>query len=42
MEQSDLAGIGLDISLRQQVERLTKLAKQSGIDSVVSSVQESK
>jgi orotidine-5'-phosphate decarboxylase len=40
MEQSDLEGIGLDISPRQQVERLAKLAKQSGMDGVVSSAQE--
>ena len=40
MEQSDLAGIGLDISPRQQVERLAKLSKQSGMDGVVSSAQE--
>jgi orotidine-5'-phosphate decarboxylase len=40
MEQSDLAGIGLDISPRQQVERLAKLARQSGMDGVVSSAQE--
>lgn len=40
MEQSDLAGIGLDISPRQQVERLAKLAKRSGMDGVVSSAQE--
>mgnify|MGYP002700329769 FL=1 len=40
MEQSDLAGIGLDIQPRQQVERLAKLAKQSGMDGVVSSAQE--
>ena len=40
MEQSDLAGIGLDISPRQQVERLAKLAKLSGMDGVVSSAQE--
>ena len=40
MEQSDLAGIGLDISPQQQVERLAKLAKQSGMDGVVSSAQE--
>jgi orotidine-5'-phosphate decarboxylase len=40
MEQSDLAGIGLDIEPRQQVERLAKLAKQSGMDGVVSSAQE--
>ena len=40
MEQSDLAGIGLDISPQQQVERLAKLSKQSGMDGVVSSAQE--
>jgi orotidine-5'-phosphate decarboxylase len=40
MEQSDLAGIGLDISPRQQVERLAKLSKQSGMDGVVSSAHE--
>jgi orotidine-5'-phosphate decarboxylase len=40
MEQSDLAGIGLDISPRQQVTRLAKLSKQAGMDGVVSSAQE--
>lgn len=40
MEQSDLAGIGLDISPQQQVERLAKLSRQSGMDGVVSSAQE--
>ena len=40
MEQSDLAGIGVDVSPRQQVERLAKLSKQSGMDGVVSSAQE--
>jgi orotidine-5'-phosphate decarboxylase len=40
MEQADLAGIGLDITPQQQVERLAKLAKQSGMDGVVSSAQE--
>jgi orotidine-5'-phosphate decarboxylase len=40
MEQTDLAGIGLDISPQQQVERLAKLSKQSGMDGVVSSAQE--
>jgi orotidine-5'-phosphate decarboxylase len=40
MEQSDLAGIGLDVSPRQQVERLAKLSKQAGMDGVVSSAQE--
>ena len=40
MEQSDLAGIGLDITPQQQVERLAKLSKLSGMDGVVSSAQE--
>jgi orotidine-5'-phosphate decarboxylase len=40
MEQADLAGIGLDVSPREQVERLAKLSKQSGMDGVVSSAQE--
>lgn len=40
MEQSDLAGIGLDVSPQQQVQRLAKLSKQSGMDGVVSSAQE--
>jgi orotidine-5'-phosphate decarboxylase len=40
MEQSDLSGIGLDVSPQQQVERLAKLSKQSGMDGVVSSAQE--
>jgi orotidine-5'-phosphate decarboxylase len=40
MEQSDLAGIGLDVSPQQQVERLARLSKQSGMDGVVSSAQE--
>jgi orotidine-5'-phosphate decarboxylase len=40
IEQSDLAGIGLDVSPQQQVERLAKLAKQSGMEGVVSSAQE--
>ena len=40
MEQSDLAGIGLDITPQRQVERLAKLSKQSGMDGVVSSAQE--
>jgi orotidine-5'-phosphate decarboxylase len=40
MEQSDLAGIGLDVSPQQQVERLAKLSRQSGMDGVVSSAQE--
>lgn len=40
MEQSDLAGIGLDVEPRIQVERLAQLAKNSGMDGVVSSAQE--
>ena len=40
MEQSDLTGIGLDVNPQQQVERLAKLSKQSGMDGVVSSAQE--
>jgi orotidine-5'-phosphate decarboxylase len=40
MEQADLGGIGLDVSPREQVERLAKLSKQSGMDGVVSSAQE--
>lgn len=40
MEQSDLADIGLDVTPQQQVERLAKLSKQSGMDGVVSSAQE--
>lgn len=40
MEQSDLAGIGLDVLPQQQVERLAKLSKQSGMDGVVSSAHE--
>ncbi len=40
MEQSDLAGIGLDVTPQQQVERLAKLTQQSGLDGVVCSAQE--
>jgi len=40
MEQTDLVGIGLDVSPQQQVERLAKLSRQSGMDGVVSSAQE--
>ncbi|MEH6451126.1 MAG: orotidine-5'-phosphate decarboxylase [Oleispira sp.] len=42
MEQADLAGIGLDVTPQQQVERLAQLSKQSGMDGVVSSAQEIK
>lgn len=41
MEQSDLAGIGLNIAPQEQVIRLASLAKQSGLDGVVCSAQES-
>lgn len=40
MEQSDLAGIGLDISPQEQVIRLANLTKNSGLDGVVCSAQE--
>jgi len=40
MEQSDLAGVGLDIAPQLQVERLAKLAQNSGLDGVVCSAQE--
>ncbi|WP_413284119.1 orotidine-5'-phosphate decarboxylase [Vibrio sp. MA40-2] len=41
MEQNDLAGVGLDISPQQQVMRLAQLTKNSGLDGVVCSAQES-
>lgn len=40
MEQSDLAGIGLNIEPQEQVKRLAQLTKQSGLDGVVCSAQE--
>ncbi|UUM31383.1 orotidine-5'-phosphate decarboxylase [Vibrio japonicus] len=40
MEQSDLAGIGLDIAPQEQVIRLATLTKNSGLDGVVCSAQE--
>lgn len=40
MEQSDLAGIGLDIAPQEQVIRLASLTKNSGLDGVVCSAQE--
>ena len=40
MEQSDLAGIGLDIDPQEQVKRLAMLTKTSGLDGVVCSAQE--
>ncbi|AUI86441.1 orotidine 5'-phosphate decarboxylase [Vibrio azureus] len=41
MEQSDLAGIGLNLAPQEQVVRLAALAKNSGLDGVVCSAQES-
>lgn len=41
MEQSDLAGIGLDVKPQDQVMRLAKLTKNAGLDGVVCSAQES-
>lgn len=41
MEQSDLSGIGLDVSPQEQVKRLAKLTQQSGLDGVVCSAHES-
>ncbi|SIS21523.1 orotidine-5'-phosphate decarboxylase [Aquipseudomonas alcaligenes] len=40
MEQSDLAGIGLDIAPQEQVLRLAGLAAQAGMDGLVCSAQE--
>ncbi|MFA0085910.1 orotidine 5'-phosphate decarboxylase [Vibrio sp. 10N.286.49.C2] len=41
MEQSDLAGIGIDVTPQEQVLRLANLTKRSGLDGVVCSAQES-
>lgn len=41
MEQQDLAGIGLNVEPQQQVKRLAQLTKESGLDGVVCSAQES-
>ena len=41
MEQNDLVDIGLDITPQQQVMRLAQLTKNSGLDGVVCSAQES-
>ncbi|WP_411021208.1 orotidine 5'-phosphate decarboxylase / HUMPS family protein, partial [Salmonella sp. ZJJH19_0069] len=41
MEQSDLAGIGLNIAPQDQVIRLATLTKNAGLDGVVCSAQES-
>jgi orotidine-5'-phosphate decarboxylase len=40
MEQSDLAGIGLDVAPAEQVMRLAALAGQAGLDGLVCSAQE--
>ncbi|XAW90278.1 orotidine-5'-phosphate decarboxylase [Vibrio sp. CDRSL-10 TSBA] len=40
MEQSDLAGIGLNVAPEQQVMRLATLTKNAGLDGVVCSAQE--
>ncbi|MDO6672467.1 MULTISPECIES: orotidine-5'-phosphate decarboxylase [Cobetia] len=40
MEQTDLAGIGLDVTPLAQVERLAALAQQSGMHGVVCSARE--
>ncbi|AYA40158.1 orotidine-5'-phosphate decarboxylase [Xenorhabdus nematophila] len=40
MEQSDLSGIGVDVTPAQQTERLALLTKQCGLDGVVCSAHE--
>ncbi|SEK76627.1 orotidine-5'-phosphate decarboxylase [Atopomonas hussainii] len=40
MEQSDLAGIGLDVAPQSQVLRLAGLAAEAGLDGLVCSAQE--
>ena len=40
MEQSDLAGIGLNVEPQEQVKRLAQLTQKSGLDGVVCSAQE--
>lgn len=40
MEQSDLAGIGLDVEPATQVLRLAQLAERAGLDGLVCSAQE--
>jgi orotidine-5'-phosphate decarboxylase len=42
MEQEDLQGIGLDISPAEQVLRLARLARASGLDGVVCSANEAR
>lgn len=41
MEQHDLVSLGLDVTPDQQVKRLAQLSKNSGLDGVVCSAQES-
>lgn len=41
MEQSDLQGVGIDVAPQEQVMRLATLTKNSGLDGVVCSAQES-
>jgi len=41
MERADLSGIGIDCEPQQQVMRLAELTKNSGLDGVVCSAQES-
>lgn len=40
MEQTDLAGIGLNVAPQEQVMRLARLTQNSGLDGVVCSAQE--
>ena len=40
MEQSDLHGVGIDVTPNEQVMRLAKLTKNAGLDGVVCSAQE--
>lgn len=42
MEQRDLSGIGVDVAPQEHVVRLATLAKNSGLDGVVCSAQESR
>lgn len=42
MEQSDLAGLGLDVAPEKQVLRLAGLAEQAGLDGLVCSAQEAR
>ena len=40
MDESDLQGVGIDVSAEQQVVRLATLARDSGLDGVVCSARE--